>query len=1776
VEVTGLLEDECWLPVFNNGEQISKWREYLFEIQFFHGATREEILAMSEAERDPYRGLSGLDGQSERNVNAVMHTVYDPDWILVARDIQGSGNVYNHLNVVDVGRYYSAANPTQKRAADKEAGARAVDKIAPRGTHTSKRVLRDYNTITSGASTAMYQEVRADGNKYPIIMFQIAVTGVETKEPLIITDKFDTDIWQVWLRDSGMYKYEKDGVLAEYWAHNLIPRYGAYDTGDWVNTSTPTKENPNPDNPITWHWQSWNCWAKDKPHLHREGTIVEEIEGGVRFTIDNVPTKPNGKFWNTYLVEYYLTPKDEEALRKIAEMALANGGQDGLAVFTNTATSRGESDEAQFAIPVTMDFKPVAKKMEQRVDRNEKGEITKRYNIMDCTITLNPGRLKLNDGQPMYMTDSYSSTLSVIFDSIKVKTVPEDRAGDVSFDFSKNVGTFLVPDQTKVTITYEALIVSDNPSNATPVNNTAAMLKYDDHVSDNVTFDSTSTGETEVPEITLFKFGAGHMEKGLPGAVFQIYEAQIVTDEDGHIVYDNNGSPTFSFTPMFTTPAYGNKEIKFETDEKGIIRIALTQDDHGYNFLYSEGIKTKTVFNEATGKEETRVDWEESDLDKVHMYAAKEIISPTGYVQDNVYYRFGIVRADEIPIYGDYIFNHENTMTVRNYKASCDFELTKILSGNAAGDLTQEELDGINFTIVIDDGSEEGKPIMKPVVVEGQPDTEVVDESFRNIPLSAFVNGKYTFTGLGVQKYKIIEDDSIIMANHPDWQRLQTFLWEGIEGNNTFEVTANDVYNNINPTLVMTDMYTKTVMELQVQKKWQNTYGQAMLWPGTTNSTIDLYIKDGEALTPAMAGDLPISITLDGVKDNNGEAKAGTAVFDNLPALPDGKEYVALERGDDALAAYDVSYSDGAYSTFAQSGGAKVATIINRQKSTSITVNKSWKQFNTDTENNPPADATATFRLYAYVEGSDPSSAKRVTSSNDITVTGAPWTVTFDSLPIVNDNGQNLIYIVKEISCTKNFSPDYPDGQDYAAQGQTIYNHPGTVDMNFKKEWRNTFSNLWPDNRSITIEITRLLGYKVGEETYYQIETENPFKAMYVLTPDTCTFVEGSSVPKSWTGETLVPSWGKVNSMYTFSLKGLEMIGAIGEHSGTWTYQVSEVGVTDTATNLANNDYGTIYYYNGQALPGSVKSIESGGVIRNTGKSLTATFEKQWQNDEGEYVDDWPQDHVITVRLMRKFKYKDANDNDVIVDDQNGWTPVEFSIDANGIVGGSVNTHDDITVAENEGIYSFGNLVGFGVGRSGGTTRYGEYVYHVEEASVVHEGQPAMYAPDYQVNGSHTLIRNKKAPRIDIPVEKTWLTPGGAAMAAEEIVPVKVALYRKAMDDYQVAADDGHVEQEGKIYLPVLENGLQEEIDPVVQLDAGSWTYTYCDLPEYVADSLTEKADYLIKETAAYINGTWVDPSDHYRVTVTGDASGFTINNGPNAALVDVTAHKAWQNADGTADAPENASVVFQLYRDDVLVEGATVTLDGTADPSAERYESSAWTASWLGLDEFKEDGQTPYVYTIKESQGFAGYESDGDAVNGGTITNVELVEFSFIKVWLDVEQSLSGIGAEDCLAWPDDTVINVTIRRRDEHGLIDPGFALEYTIGKDMAVIEPGNVTEEDKAKYQLRRAGESKFYVFATDKALPQGYEYFVSEPEATDGYDAARYGIINEGKIDHAPDHTSFAANGEVIMNKVSPSYTLPESGGKGDAFYKLAGMSLIMLGVALWVKTRLKHN
>ena len=511
-------------------------------------------------------------------------------------------------------------------------------------------------------------------------------------------------------------------------------------------------------NDINRQTEFWGGSERTYPHTTKGEITATSTDTGITFTATSLPM--NGDVpYGYYGIWYWLKPKNEAALETLRNAAMAE--EDGVATYVNRAKFGDSEDTAELQYK----YKVVDKK-----GANNNG-------VVSYTIDLNKDKLRLNGGNNMTMSDTYSSNLAVDFGSIEVTTDPADKKELISWDFRRNTGTFVIPDETHVTITYKARVVGDNGTTQ-EYSNTAYMNGYYDTDSGSQYISTGGEGSATVYRIKLFKFGEGHMEGGLNNVTFRLldeYKQPVISPKTGRAVTFTTDTVYLNSSGVVVTNAaqiaeYENmtaaqlKEAGV-TKRDGFVQIMLSQARDGI------ALKKETV------------------------YYLQEVEAPEGYQTDYVQYSFAISDNPEYTpsgVDGVYVYHNNDVMTVRNYPESTSLRIVKQFAGNAVTQLTDEQKAQVTFTITkLNETTNEYEPFNVTVYRNGEEvQTNVVtyadkkDAKGNNLFQSGVMTIDLEESQAGT--YRVEETNYIVDTN-------------GIVTRNTYKVDGTDTTENANP-----------------------------------------------------------------------------------------------------------------------------------------------------------------------------------------------------------------------------------------------------------------------------------------------------------------------------------------------------------------------------------------------------------------------------------------------------------------------------------------------------------------------------------------------------------------------------------------------------------------------------------------------------------------------------------------------------------------------------------------------------------------------------------------------------------------------------------------------------------------------------------------------------------------------------------------------------------------------------------------------------------------
>lgn len=279
-------------------------------------------------------------------------------------------------------------------------------------------------------------------------------------------------------------------------------------------------------------------------------------------------------------------------------------------------------------------------------------------------------------------------------------------------------------------------------------------------------------------------------------------------------------------------------------------------------------------------------------------------------------------------------------------------------------------------------------------------------------------------------------------------------------------------------------------------------------------------------------------------------------------------------------------------------------------------------------------------------------------------------------------------------------------------------------------------------------------------------------------------------------------------------------------------------------------------------------------------------------------------------------------------------------------------------------------------------------------------------------------------------------------------------------------------------------------------------------------------------------------------------------------ATVNVEAHKAWLNANGTDAAPEGAEVTFTLYANGeptnfvVVLDGEPDEAPTGADPAA--YENQAWVAKFVNLPQYDDEDKI-ITYTVAETITWPGYNASANpqatypedyvaTEPGGTITNEQGTKWvQFVKVGDTDTTLLAG------------ATFTFTLN----------GQTVTMTSGKD-GVMKSGT--------------GESAVSVFALPISSTTTFD--LTETVAPDGYNKLS-GVVavstagekvtwTYGTNTKTATGSGTEADPYVVKIANSSGVELPNSGGPGTTLFTITGSAVLAMAVTYGIASRRRRE
>ncbi len=600
--------------------------------QWISGHQVYDTLAKADAEddSDSHRRAVAGDANSKKYKVTVAGLRGDETWS-VTEGADHKASISFTKNGTDAGLASGAARTitVKLRTAIDDEWLAAAAKNSYLETHTNQvrtKTLEAPASVTVagvGVNKSLKQvgTRTVDGVELPVYYFELELRNV-TSANNTIHDYFDTKLLAPFytINDSDGRNKVVDGFEPYYFAwHTTNPTYGT---------------NIDAVRPVTY---------------------VNTADGmDIITTADSMVTDPSSLtgFYPITKIGYYLTVKDEAALRTIQSRAANDGGVYTITTTKNidgtdyTGTNIAEWNNTIDPAEVTYEYPGIQKKAFKVNEDGTTGEVLVARDInsedadifVDFELDINTAASQINNGAPLPDIVDTNTNLSVDITSVKVcdetgaeVTQSQLDAWGLSYDMEGDVLTFKnVPDATHLIIKYRGRVKFDSTGSmgetvSVAFSNTVTMGDYSDKVNKNAHRKNTGAGAAEIYSVKLMKYETGNMSRKLPGAVFQLFNnKQDPSATLGYVIDESNPVKDGS-----------GKVVTFTTDDDGLIEVKGDEDRDGWS-IHAD-----------------------------RYYFLKETKAPADHKLSDFDYAFK-VSSDGTTNYSKYIYHSGDTMSAKN------------------------------------------------------------------------------------------------------------------------------------------------------------------------------------------------------------------------------------------------------------------------------------------------------------------------------------------------------------------------------------------------------------------------------------------------------------------------------------------------------------------------------------------------------------------------------------------------------------------------------------------------------------------------------------------------------------------------------------------------------------------------------------------------------------------------------------------------------------------------------------------------------------------------------------------------------------------------------------------------------------------------------------------------------------------------------------------------------------------------------------------------------
>lgn len=1354
--------------------------------------------------------------------------------------------------------------------------------------------------------------------------------------------------------------------------------------------------------------------------------------GKLTFTIEKSAFELNngGGYLSGYQMVYYLTAKDADALDALETASINAVDNDRLVPINNTVTWGKYTDK------VSIDYKYPAVTKNAHVNNDAR--------TVDFTIELNPDGLKLNDGKAMEMTDSAENL------SIDYSTIVITPSNGVTYYYRGNTGYFTIPDSTKVTITYTARIIGDG---AVTFSNEASMKGYRDSTTQTTVVSGSAEGNLNIEWALIYKHEYRKMEQPINGVTF------VMTDSAGNpVLYpatakDGLAGKPVTFTTgridLYKTPDGVDHYNNATNVRDGYAWLFLSKDTTG--LALQKGItyylkeysvpadyqKDDTVysFTIANNPDYDSYEYYSGDVLRIANTPVDGVLEVrksfmgaanlTDTQKTQIKFTISAVDTNGQPLEFPYGKDADgNTLSATSLTISyADFEngvyrLDRLPYGTYTVTETDHMLSGYNYTSTTYKVGDEGAiqtgyetsvnvkdknvnsvaytntytPIPSSLTIIKKDSTNTVnlygatfqllkkDASGQYVPYQAGYltsDGKFTIdyenreTGVTLPNlengdYRLVEivaPTNYLLDNSPiDFTVSASNVSGSANGSHVLRFENNSV--TISNTLDHTFTLNK-VDSVKLSKKLYGArfevYELTAVEKGTDGINYTFGSKIGDTYTTDVNGQIVIDANkgfdttkVYAVKET--VAPAGYALSDTVYTFYTGQTAPSMVYTLNTLGIYVAALYDG----------PQQVSVPNTPNTMDLFVKKMWHTTSGDEWHNlPPANwgiSEIEVKLYQVVNYDDGTKETRQYPDEEttykLTVQGDgvnnswldyKWTGLPTGNSVNTENPETYSYYVEEI---------VPEGFD------AHYGLTSAVDTKLGNF--NTDAN----------------AKKNASEAVVSADSEKKFVEI-INSPKALSM----SVRKVWNDDGKNRP-GTINvSLRYITQKDPNTVGTpnsqdtnnylinVDLSSGNnWSYEwpVLAPGEPDNPRTyfIIENHQDVLSQY-GYVGVVSDPDEDNNVLITNTKYTSNALkVKKVWLDEEGVPITNASELQTINAKTVKVQLQKEEKVN-------GEWSGVVTDVTkADSILGKENGYTVTVTIIK------------------GDNTSKTSYVVKKNTAFTVKFNYTWTGNTLLPVPSGWTLTKPKNLEG------ESW---GYAMYTLSQVTgDVKVTFDLTSKDeDGKIVYDQWgykkYVNTEPEVEKTDVDNKVLDEEETLIELNDGNdWTHSW----EVLTAQDGKEYRYSVRE---------VDVPDGYEAE-------YDNNNGVTTGIIYVkniktpytraSANKVWLDSNGNVtSAPSGSSVVFTLYQDGKKTS-KTITLDGTID---ENGEFDPWKATFEGLERYKADGVTEYVYTVRELTGYTGYvayDADGHenntTSNGGTIYNKEVRTLTAVKVWLD------------------------------------------------------------------------------------------------------------------------------------------------------------------------------